>query len=467
METALNHQTAGRLDEAARDYREVLERAPNTHDALHMLGVIELGRQKLDEAERLMLAARALRPAYPAIEHNLQLVGDARVAQMRAQPEQLAERALPILAELALAGPNRSSSRSTVEPPGATGLHLIGRVNGDDDDAWLLRRLCEVLGPQRASVWTTDADAPDAIGGARVMAIDGATGALPRGGVHVYVGLDFECSEWVGRAGADRVVVIAVGAAPTHCLEQLRAIAHDGSRRIELVLLAPSMAARFGHGHRTLVPPIPFVDAIDSGDDAMVYDEWTSKEPPAWSVGICGQNRRSVAEPRDIAFVRSIASVAGQVHVYDPGRMRYAFGGDPRMLFVPREERGLVAFLSSLRCYVHRIDRWWDEGVAREVFTAMALGVPVLCARASFCADYIDDGIDGLLYGSTDEALARLKELRDAPAFADSMGRAARTKAARLFDPSSIATAWCKLVLGDAQSPSVALPSATVLRVAS
>jgi hypothetical protein len=176
LETALSHQTAGRLDEAARGYREVLERAPNTHDALHMLGAIELGRQKLDDAERLMRAALALRPAYPAIEHNLQLVGDARIARMRAQPEQLAERALPILAELALAGPNRSSSRSTVERPGTSWLHLIGRVIGDDDDAWLLRRLCELLRPEGVSVWTTDADAPDAVAGARVKTIDGATG---------------------------------------------------------------------------------------------------------------------------------------------------------------------------------------------------------------------------------------------------------------------------------------------------
>jgi glycosyltransferase involved in cell wall biosynthesis len=147
--------------------------------------------------------------------------------------------------------------------------------------------------------------------------------------------------------------------------------------------------------------------------------------------------------------------------------MRYALGADPRMLFVPREERGLVAFLSPLRCYVHRVDRWWHEGVSREVFTALALGLPVLCDRASFCADYIDDGVDGLLYGSADEALARLKELRHAPSFADSVGRAARAKAARLFDPPAIATAWRKLVRDDAQSPSAAPPSATVLRVAS
>jgi len=467
MEAALNHQTAGRLDEAARDYREVLERAPDTHDALHMLGVIELGRQRLDEAEQLIRAAFVLRPAYRAIEHNLQLIADARIARMRAQPEELAERALPILAELALAGPKRSSNRSMVERSGTTGLHLIGRVNGDDDDAWLLRRLCELFGSPWMSVWTTDADAPHVVAGARVTTIAAPTGALPRGGVHIYVGVDFESSEWIGRAEADRVLVLVIGAAPTHYLDQLRAIAHDGARRVELVALSPSMAARFGYGHRTLVPPIPSVDAIALEHDATACEKETHRDPPTWSVGMCGQNRRSVEEPRDLAFVRAIAAVADRIHVYDPGRMRYALGDDPRMLFVPREERGLLPFLSPLRCYVHRVDRWWDEGVAREVFTAMALGLPVLCDRASLCADYIDDGVDGLLYGSPDEAAARLNELRQGPSFAESVGRAARAKAARLFDPLSIATAWRKLVHDDAQVPSVPPPSEAALRVAS
>ena len=103
MERALSMQMAGRVDEGAREYRAVIAIAPHTHDALHMLGVIELGRGNLDEAERLISAARALRPPHAAIEHNWQLLQDARLALEQAQPEQLAERALPVLVDLALA----------------------------------------------------------------------------------------------------------------------------------------------------------------------------------------------------------------------------------------------------------------------------------------------------------------------------------------------------------------------------
>ena len=60
MEAALAHQTAGRPEEAAKLYRQALELAPDTHDALHMLGVIELRFGNLDHAEELILGALKL-----------------------------------------------------------------------------------------------------------------------------------------------------------------------------------------------------------------------------------------------------------------------------------------------------------------------------------------------------------------------------------------------------------------------
>ncbi|MGH9422469.1 MAG: tetratricopeptide repeat protein, partial [Thermoanaerobaculia bacterium] len=57
MEVALVHQTAGQPQEARNLYRQTLALAPNTHDALHMLGVIELGFGNLQLAEELILEA--------------------------------------------------------------------------------------------------------------------------------------------------------------------------------------------------------------------------------------------------------------------------------------------------------------------------------------------------------------------------------------------------------------------------
>jgi hypothetical protein len=447
MEAALAHQNAGRLDESAHEYTEVLALAPSTHDALHMLGVVELARGNLDEAERLIRAAIALREPYPVIEHNLQLVNDARVSLIRAQPEELAERALPILADLALGGPRPDV---VIRPAPTQTIHLIGRVGGrDEDEAWLLRRLCELLGPQRTLVWATAGEPPPTICGVRARRVEADIGALPQGGVHVFVGLDLEYTDWVTRADAERVIVFCQGASPTLCLDQLRSIGRDGARRVELVLSSAAIAARFGQGHRVLVPPITFQARVPTVPaEPTGYGQWTIAAPPPWPVGVIGQNRRVVSEPGDITFLKALRAVAGRLHIRDPGRLRLALGADASVRFFTRHGESLTAFLAPLRCFVHRVDTWWDEGAGRELFAAMAHGVPVVCPRGSAYAEYFDDGVDGLLYDSPDEALAHVNDLHRAPAYATAIGDAARAKAECVFDKGAIETAYCEFLCG-------------------
>ncbi len=454
MEQALAWQTAGALSDAARAYAEVIEAAPDTHDALHMLGVIELGFGNVDEAERLVAAAKPLRPAYAAIEHNWQLVQDALLARSRAQPEQLAERALPILVDLALApgaaGRQRRASATRAAASSSTVVHLIGRVHaGDHDDGWLLRRLAEVLDSDTTVLWAVDGDGSDRVGTHRTRRVDGGTGAVPRGGIHVFAGIDFDCAGWIDRADADRVIVFCQSAAPTRYLDQLRALARDGARALELVFVSQSMAKRFGSGHRVL-PPLLDVTAFEpaSAPEAVVYDEWLIEAPGAWPIGIVGQNQPLPCEPTDGDFVTTLRGIAGQLHIYDPGRFRYLLGGSATTRFFERRPAGLESFLAQIRCYVHRTVPWWQETAGRELYGAMAVGLPVLCPRDSVHAERIEHGVDGFLYQSEDEAERYLSDLRRAPALAAAIGRAARTKARTLLNRDAQARRYRELIIG-------------------
>jgi hypothetical protein len=433
MEHALAMQRAGRIAEATRAYREVVAVAPDTHDAQHMLGIIELGLGNLDEAERLIAAAMRLRAPYPAILHNWELLRDARFARARGVPEQLAQPALPILAELALG--SRAESRSersggawTASVQSAS-VHLIGRANaGDHDDSWSVRRLAHVL-DRDCTLWAADGNGPDGgLGEAKL--IDAATGAVPRGGTHVFVGVDFDCAAWIERANAARVIVFCQSAAPTRYLDQLREIARHGARPVELVFPSQAMADRFGQGH-TVLPPL--IDLERAGEFAS-YEERLGTLSPAWPIGIVGQNPQFVCEPPDGEFISGLASITGRLDVYDPGRIRYVLGASPMVRFFPRRPAGLEPFLARLACFVHRTETWWQDTVGRELYGAMALGVPVLCPRASIHAERIEHGVDGLLYGSSAEARELLSDLRQSPATAAEMGRAGRNKMRILLD---------------------------------
>jgi hypothetical protein len=458
MERALQQQRAGLQAEAARTYAQVLARVPQTHDALHMLGVIELGRGNLEEAERLIVAAAALRPAYRAIEHNQQLLEDAKRARESASHDELCERALPLLADLVIAPDGepslrRSASWSGMHAAPAT-VHLIGRVDAlAEDDGWLLTRLTQLLEGLNVVVWAADAaPAIPVSDNARVRRLDPDVGAYPREGIQVFVGLNADDDNtWSSRSQAGRVIVFCVGASPSLYLDQLRSIACDGSRRIELVFPSAVMATRFGRGHAVLPPPLePLAVAPATPPQRQrPYSKWIIEDPPAWPVGVVGQNGRVVAEPSDVDFLRGIAARTGRLDVYDPGRLRYALGGDRLVHFHPRREAGFLAVLASVRCLLYRLpEHWWFEGSGRELFDAMSVGLPVLCPRASLYAEYIRDGIDGLLYDTYDEAYRYLTELRTAPMLAAEIGAAARETASRLFDQRSLERSYREFIAG-------------------
>ena len=71
IETALLLQKAGRLEEAARDYRQILTADPRQPDALHLLGVIAHDVGKLDEAVELIAESLRVNPNNPSAINNL------------------------------------------------------------------------------------------------------------------------------------------------------------------------------------------------------------------------------------------------------------------------------------------------------------------------------------------------------------------------------------------------------------
>ena len=73
---ALEHHRAGRLAEAERRYREILQREPEHADSLHLLGVIALQGGNLVSALALVQRAVSLRPDAAVCRNNLGQVFD-------------------------------------------------------------------------------------------------------------------------------------------------------------------------------------------------------------------------------------------------------------------------------------------------------------------------------------------------------------------------------------------------------
>lgn len=464
MERALAYQLKEHLNDAVEAYGEVLRRAPNTHDALHMLGALKLRSGDLAEAKQLIVAAMALRAPYPAIKHNLRLVEDAQrklEVETRRQPLpplKLCARALPILVDLALRSENaggRAKHRAgTGSRPSGT-VHLIQATAGTAvDPGWLVRRLASMLGHLDLEIWATDEVAGGP--GKPSRTIDPILGLFPRGGCHIHVGVDLDVTEWMRRTEAERVVVICAPRSPAELLSRLRAIACDGARPVDLVFPSRAMACRFGEGHGILPPPVELRD----NPPALVRDtDSAAARLVGLTVGMIGRNwEGDPPGDEEAQFLKRVAAAAGSLELYDAGRWRYSLGGEASIRFCSRQDAQLEQFLELLDCFLVCPAPWWLEEGGRAIFSSMASGVPAIVPMGSIFAEYIDHGVDGLLYESFDDAVRQLADLRRAPLRIVGLRHGARAKIARLADPAALRSTVRQIAFGRSIEPDAQRP---------
>ena len=452
MERALVEQKAGRVRDAERLYRAVLEEAPRTHDALHMLGVVRLGLGDFTDAERLLKQAMALRPEYPAIATNWSIVQRSIAARDRRGIETVSEHALPLLVEtLARARAAVTSTRLVRAEEGASfgaheardqsklPLHIVAPATDVAGDAtWLTRRLRALLAPLRGTFWNASEPPADGEWG-RVDArkIDAATRRYPRNGVVVLAGVDGEADAGL-REPIDRVLVFVQRGSPSIHLERLRRIAADGARSLTLVFDSHARARRFGGPHSVVPPPIDVAQwPARRGDDRF--------HPGMLRIATCGQDRLGVHAPNDAEQLCAIAKAAGRLDLFDPGPLREAVGTSRAVVCVPGDPHDRAADIARCDVYLHRSTPWWAED-PRVLFGAMLAGVGVLCPRASVYAEYVTDGVDGWLYDDYDDVPRLVATLRNEPERARAVGEAARRSALARFEPNALAAAYTALV---------------------
>jgi hypothetical protein len=437
MEAALAHQRAGRIREAESAYRAVLEQAPRTHDALHMLGVVRLGLGDFPDAERLIRAARALRPSYPAIETNWSLVQRSIAARDHSGIEILAEHALPLV-HASIVRARRTSATTMEDTPQP--LHVVGVAGDSTSEAvWISRRLGELLSELQPTTWQgDDPGASRTWQELRRRTLDPEAGRQPAAGDVILASIECETDSWL-REPVRRVLVFMQATSPSWCLERLRRIAADGARPVALVFTSRAMASRFGAADYVVPPPVDLGEfAATSHDD----------RPPSSSLRVAtvGQDSRRVIIAPDVGLLQAVAERAGELHLFDPGPLRYKLGSYREVRCFSRREIDMGTMLRETDVYWHRALPWWAEGSGKALFGAMAQGIPTLCHRESIYAEYVDDGVDGILYADGSSALAAIDALRADDARLRAMGDAARAKALRLFEPRSLASTYAGVV---------------------
>jgi len=438
MESALSYQRAGALASAGSLYRQVLAKAPGTHDAWHMLGVVELGLRRLIEAEYSIRRALELRPEYPAIKKNLDLVLQALRTDNRADDEQrLCAKALPLLKRrVSDAAHSKLAETDTVDDrqlvPVTSSVHCVGGVGNADDDDWFITRLAEIL-PGSVSVthWHEAFDGRPAAArrGVPSRRVLRPVDAFPRGGTLVVLDAMPEVDDWLEEAHPDRVVLFCWRGSAAHYLDLIGRLNQTTGARIELVFPSVSSRMRFGLPGRVCIRPIALPPSPVAREDGR---------SERFVVGAVSDRDESTKPRGSSKLWLDLVHDGARVLLRGANRLRTKLGTERDVEFRSRHTESLHGFLSRLNCLVYHAPREWNEGRGAALFSAMALGIPVICSRQSQYAEYIEHQRDGLVIDTDTDTRDAVAELRRNPDLVEEIGVAARQKAAGVFSPTAL-----------------------------
>ena len=245
---------------------------------------------------------------------------------------------------------------------------------------------------------------------------------IPRGGTLVFVGTYFRIGHWVRLACPDRVILIYNTDQPDRLEKNLRRL--SGTRRsVEIVYTSKALRRRHRGNGCVLESPV----------DVTRFRPWRIVSPARpFTIGRLSRDIRSKHHEDDPALWRRLVGAGCRIRIMGGTCLADELGDVPNVELLPAGAEDAASFLRSLDCFVYRTSERWFEAYGRVVIEAMATGLPIVAAKRGGYADGLRDGMNGLLFDCTDDAVDRVLALRSDRRRALCIGHAARQSAVEL-----------------------------------
>ncbi len=247
----------------------------------------------------------------------------------------------------------------------------------------------------------------------------------PRHGTLVFIGVYFRIGHWSRLASPERQVVLYNTDQPDRLDKALRRLAHAG-HSTDIIHTSRALRTLSGYPGQVLESPIdvaPF----------LAIDRSAAQASRPFTVGRLSRDTLKKHHADDIALYRRLARQGLRVRIMGGTCLAPELGGEPGIELLPAGAADNASFLASLDAFIYRTSDNWYETYGRVVFEAMASGLPVVCGRRGGFADYIDHGVNGLLFDDSSEAERLLLALMRDRQSGAALGNAARRYASRFF----------------------------------
>jgi glycosyltransferase involved in cell wall biosynthesis len=309
-------------------------------------------------------------------------------------------------------------------------LHLVGNFSNPFTGAEReLPDLAACIGPRRNTLLWSDVPPHSSYVRQGVRPIKPFGGQIPRGGMLLVGGIHVGLNLWLKQARPERVA-LRYNLAQHDRLYAVIDTVRDVTG-LEPELLFVSQALQLGAGlpgiiERSLIRLEPFLQ-----------NPVERPERETFTFGRVSRDTPDKHHQDDAALYRMLAARGHRVRIMGGTCLAPQLDGVPGVELLPVGAEDVASFYQSLDAVFYRTGLF-NEAYGRVVFEAMASGLPVVAAAVGGYAECIDDGVNGFLVRTQEQAINALDALASDKELRTRTGHAARLRAVELHGDRAI-----------------------------
>ncbi|MFA7291028.1 MAG: glycosyltransferase [Rhodocyclaceae bacterium] len=306
-----------------------------------------------------------------------------------------------------------------MNPPIHIVTHFSG-IGGCETHAATLAGLLAARN-QQVRIWADAPTAGAAKYGATVISPFG--GRMPHGGTLILLGTHFTPGKWLDYAKPKRLIVICVLSFPAQVFAMLTLLERPTLPSAELAFVSSRL-------QKTLaLPGILCPEPMDL--QRFRPPDRSDHRNASFTLGRHSRDTLEKHHPDDPSLYRMLAWSGIHTHLLGGTCLNSWLGDIPEISTHPAGSIAPEIFLSGLDCFFYRTHPSWAEPSGRVVMEALACGLPIIAHESGGYTDWMEQGKNGYVFASQEEAYELVLRLEKSPQECAAMALAARSTAER------------------------------------
>lgn len=261
-----------------------------------------------------------------------------------------------------------------------------------------------------------------------IKAIEPHKGNRPAGGTYIFVGSHWRNKLWPYLIPKpSRLIYIYNTFHPKHLELTQRMPRLLGWPSAEHVVISEFQRRELGI--RAEAHPSPI--------DLTTFTPATGREPGPLRIGRMSRDTPDKHAAEDIPVYRRLAEAGIEVWLQGATCIQDQLPSHPNIKVLPTGAIPAGDFLRKLDVLYYRTGDH-VETFGRVIFEAMACGIPVVCHRRGGYVEHIRHGHNGLLFDTSEEALAQLKQLSTDPQQRSLLGSSGQETVQKMFGQAAM-----------------------------